>query len=309
MKYLVTGAAGFIGSHIVETLLKDGHDVRALDNFATGHRHNLAPFLDDIEFIEGDIRDPDACKRACEGVDYVSHQAALGSVPRSIEDPKTSHDVNTTGTLNMLIAARDAGVKSFVFAASSSAYGDTPTLPKQEDMPPRPMSPYAVTKSTCEQYCKVFSDLYGLNTVALRYFNIFGPRQDPNGPYAAVIPKFIQILQAGGTPTMNGDGEHTRDFTYVANAVQANLNACLHAERAKGQVMNIACGERISLNELYAIITEHMGIDRPAKFGPPRAGDVRDSLADISRAKQLIDYDPKVTYQDGLRRTVEWFLA
>ncbi|MEZ4460514.1 MAG: SDR family oxidoreductase [bacterium] len=309
MKYLVTGAAGFIGSHIVETLLKDGHDVRALDNFATGHRHNIAPFLDDIEFIEGDIRDPDACKRACEGVDYVSHQAALGSVPRSIEDPKTSHDVNTTGTLNMLIAARDAGVKSFVFAASSSAYGDTPTLPKQEDMPPRPMSPYAVTKATCEQYCKVFSDLYGLNTVALRYFNIFGPRQDPNGPYAAVIPKFIQILQAGGTPTMNGDGEHTRDFTYVANAVHANLNACLHAERAKGQVMNIACGERISLNDLYAIITEHMGIDRPPIFGPPRAGDVRDSLADISRAKELIQYDPQVTYQDGLRRTVEWFLA
>lgn len=308
MKYLVTGAAGFIGSHIVETLLQEGHEVRALDNFATGHRHNIEPFLNDIEFIEGDIRDTETCKRACAHVDYVSHQAALGSVPRSIEDPQTSHDVNATGTLNMLVAARDAGVKSFVFAASSSAYGDTPTLPKQEDMPPRPMSPYAITKGMGEQYCKVFSDLYGLNTVALRYFNIFGPRQDPKGPYAAVIPKFIQLLQAGGTPTMNGDGEHTRDFTFVANAVQANLKACENAARAKGQVMNIACGERISLNELYAIITEHMGISKPPIFGPPRAGDVRDSLADISRAKELIGYEPTVTYQEGLRRTVEWFM-
>lgn len=309
MKYLVTGAAGFIGSHIVETLIKQGHEVRGFDNFATGHRHNIAPFLNDFEFIEGDIRDAEACAKVCAGMDYVSHQAALGSVPRSIEDPLTSHEVNTTGTLNMLIAARDAGVKSFVFAASSAAYGDTPTLPKQEDMPPRPMSPYAVNKSTCEQYCSVFASLYGLNTVALRYFNIFGPRQDPNGPYAAVIPKFIEILKAGGTPVMNGDGEHTRDFTYVANAVQANLNACKHAETASGQVMNIACGDRISLNDLYRIITQHMGIDRPPIFGPPRAGDVKDSLADISRAQRLIQYNPTVTYQEGLKHTVDWFVG
>ncbi len=309
MKYLVTGAAGFIGSHIVETLIKQGHEVRGFDNFATGHRHNIAPFLNDFEFIEGDIRDAEACKKACAGMDYVTHQAALGSVPRSIEDPLLSHEVNLTGTLNMLVAARDAGVKSFVFAASSSAYGDTPTLPKQEDMPPRPLSPYAVNKSACEQYCSVFAGLYGLNTVALRYFNIFGPRQDPKGPYAAVIPKFIEILKAGGTPVMNGDGEHTRDFTYVANAVQANLKACEHAEDARGQVMNIACGERISLNDLYRIITQHMGIDRPAIFGPPRIGDVKDSLADISRARKLIQYEPTVTYQEGLKHTVEWFTA
>ncbi len=308
-KYLVTGAAGFIGSHIVETLLERGDEVRALDNFATGHRHNIEPFLSDIEFIEGDIRDPDTCQTACAGTDYVIHQAALGSVPRSIEDPLTSHAANATGTLNMLVAARDADVDAFVFAASSSAYGDTPTLPKQEDMPPRPLSPYAVTKATCEANCAVFANLYGLNTVALRYFNIFGPRQDPNGPYAAVIPKFIQILMAGETPTINGDGGQTRDFTYVANAVQANLNACKHAERAKGQVMNVACGDRISLNDLYALICKHLGVDTTPNYGPPRAGDVRDSLADISRAKELIDYNPAIEYDEGLKRTVEWFAS
>lgn len=308
MKYLVTGAAGFIGSHIVETLIARGDQVRGLDNFATGHRHNFDGFAHDFEFIEGDIRNADVCAKACDGVDFVLHQAALGSVPRSIEDPLTSHEVNTTGTLNMLIAARDAGAKGFVFAASSSAYGDTPTLPKHEDMPPRPMSPYAVNKATCEQYCKVFADLYGLNTVALRYFNIFGPRQDPNGPYAAVIPRFIQILQSGETPTIHGDGGQTRDFTYVANAVSANLLACENAERARGQVMNVACGERISLNDLYDIIADRMGIDRRPNYGPPRAGDVRDSLADITRARTLLGYEPKVTYQEGLQHTVDWFL-
>lgn len=304
MRYLVTGAAGFIGSHIVETLIKAGHEVRGLDNLSTGHRHNIEPFLKDFEFIEADIRDAKACHAACAGVDHVIHQAALGSVPRSIEDPITSHEVNTTGTLNMLIAARDAGASSFVFAASSSTYGDTPVLPKHEDMTPNPMSPYAVTKTTCEQYLKVFSDLYGLNTVGLRYFNIFGPRQDPNGPYAAVIPKFIQILKDGGVPTVNGDGGQTRDFTYVANAVQANLNACIHAERATGQIMNIACGERISLNDLYTIIAEELGVTQSPNYGPPRAGDVRDSLADISKAKRLIEYDPSIDYREGLRLTV-----
>ena len=307
--YLVTGAAGFIGSHIVESLLERGDSVRALDNFETGHRHNLAPFMDDIELVEADIRDADACVNACKGMDYVIHQAALGSVPRSIQDPINSHHANATGTLNMLVGARDADAQGFVFAASSSAYGDTPTLPKQEDMPKRPLSPYAVTKSTCEDNCRVFAGLYGLNTVALRYFNIFGPRQDPNGPYAAVIPKFIQALMDGEAPTIHGDGGQTRDFTYVANAVHANLNACLHAERAAGQVMNIACGDRISLNDLYALIAKHMGLDIAPTYGPTRAGDVRDSLADITRAQTLIDYNPSIEYDEGLRRTVEWFQA
>lgn len=307
MRYLVTGAAGFIGSHIVETLIAQGHTVRGLDNFSTGHHHNIAPFLADFEFVEGDIRDPATCKLACEGMDHVIHQAALGSVPRSIEDPQLSHEVNTTGTVNMLVAARDAGAQSFVFAASSSSYGDTPILPKREDMPHNPMSPYAVTKTTCELYLKVFADLYQLNTVGLRYFNIFGPRQDPNGPYAAVIPRFIQTLQAGEIPTINGDGEQTRDFTYVANAVHANINATVHAERARGEVMNIACGERISLNQLYAIIAESLGTSVKPTYGPPRAGDVRDSLADISKAQRLIDYSPAIDYKEGLRRTVASF--
>lgn len=305
MRYLVTGCAGFIGSHIVERLLQRGDEVVGLDNFATGHRRNIAPF--DFRFIEGDITDRPTCHRACEGVDHVIHQAALGSVPRSIEDPIAAHESNATGTLNMLVAARDAGAQSFVFAASSSAYGDTPTLPKVETMPKRPMSPYAVTKSTCEDYLKVFYDIYGLNTVGLRYFNIFGPRQDPDGPYAAVIPKFIQILQSGETPTIHGDGGQTRDFTYIDNAVDANLLATKHADRVEGQTMNIACGERISINELYERIAEYLGVDRPATHGPPRPGDVRDSLADISLARELIDYQPTVDHEEGLRRTVAWF--
>jgi nucleoside-diphosphate-sugar epimerase len=305
MRYLVTGCAGFIGSHIVERLLERGDEVVGLDNFATGHRHNIEAL--DFEFVEGDIRDLDTCRRACEGADHVIHQAALGSVPRSIEDPIATHESNATGTLNMLVAARDAEAQSFVFAASSSAYGDTPTLPKVESMPKRPMSPYAVTKSTCEDYLKVFHDIYGLHTVGLRYFNIFGPRQDPNGPYAAVIPKFIRILQAGDTPTIHGDGGQTRDFTYVDNAVDANLLGTENAANAEGRTVNIACGARISINELYERIAEYLGVDRPAEHGPPRAGDVRDSLADISLAKELIGYEPKVDHEEGLRRTVEWF--
>lgn len=308
MTYLVTGCAGFIGSHIVETLIERGEDVRGLDNFSTGHRHNIEPFMNDFEFIEGDIRDLETCKSACEGVDYVLHQAALGSVPRSIEDPITSHEANATGTLNMLVAARDAGVKSFVFAASSSAYGDTPTLPKVETMPNRPMSPYAVTKSTCEQYCKVFSDLYDLDTVCVRYFNIFGPRQDPDGPYAAVIPKFINILLDGRTPTIHGDGEQTRDFTFVANAVDANIKAALNASDAAGEVINIACGERISLNELYRLIAKNLDLDVEPNHGPPRPGDVRDSLADISKARRLIGYEPLVDHETGLEETTRWFV-
>ncbi len=309
MKYLVTGCAGFIGSHLVERLLADGAEVVGLDNFATGHRHNIAPMLDDFEFIEGDIRSLDDCQRACQGVDYVLHQAALGSVPRSISDPIASNDTNVNGTLNMLVAARDAEVESFVFAASSSAYGDTPTLPKHEQMPKRPMSPYAVTKSTCEDYLKVFASLYGMNTVGLRYFNIFGARQDPNGPYAAVIPKFIRILQAGDAPTIHGDGEQTRDFTYIDNAVSANLLGAQNAARAKGATVNIACGDRFSLNQLYRMIATNLGVDREPSYGPPRLGDVRDSLADVSLARELIEYEPLVGVNDGLRHTVTWFEA
>lgn len=307
MRYLVTGVAGFIGSHLLENLLKEGHEVVGLDNFITGHRHNIEPFLKDFEFIEGDIRDLETCHRACKGVDHVMHQAALGSVPRSIQDPILTHEYNTTGTLNMLVAARDAAADSFVFAASSSYFGDTEVLPKHDEMPPAPLSPYAVTKVTCEQYLSVFSGVYGLNTVGLRYFNIFGPRQDPNGAYAAVIPKFLDLLLRGEQVTMNGDGGHTRDFTFIENVVHANLSASKNAEKASGQVMNTACGERISLLELYAILCEHLGIEREPIFGPPRPGDIRDSLADISRAQRLIGYEPRVTVHEGLRRTVEFF--
>ena len=307
MKYLVTGCAGFIGSHLVERLLTDGAQVVGLDNLATGHRHNIAPMLDDFEFIEGDIRDIDTCRRACREVDYVLHQAALGSVPRSIADPIATNESNVDGTLNMLVAARDAEVQSFVFAASSSAYGDTPTLPKHEAMPKRPMSPYAVTKSTCEDYLTVFNSLYGMPTVGLRYFNIFGPRQDPNGPYAAVIPKFIQILQAGDAPTIHGDGEQTRDFTYIDNAVRANLLGAQNAARAGGKTVNIACGVRVSLNDLYQRIAQELGVEREPNHGPPRPGDVRDSLADISLAGELIDYAPTIDIDEGLSRTVAWF--
>ena len=309
MRYLITGVAGFIGSHLLEALLEQGHEVVGLDNYLTGHWRNVEPFAGDFEMIEGDIRDLEVCTRAASGVDHILHQAALGSVPRSVLDPLLSHTINTTGTLNMLVAAREAEVDSFVFAASSSYFGDTEELPKHDLMPPRPLSPYAVTKVTCEHYLSVFSQVYGLPTVGLRYFNIFGPRQDPLGPYAAVIPKFVDLLKSGKTPVIHGDGEQTRDFTYIANAVHANLLASAHAQAASGQVMNVACGERISLNTLYKKICEHMGVDRPPTHGPARAGDIRDSLADISRAKDLLGYAPLVTVEEGLAQTIDFFLA
>ena len=309
MRYLITGVAGFIGSHLLETLLKQGHEVVGLDNLMTGHRHNIEPFLSDFEFIEGDIRDLSTCHKACRGVDHVLHQAALGSVPRSVEDPILSHTINTTGTLNMLVAARDAEADSFVFAASSSYFGDTEVLPKHDEMPPAPLSPYAVTKVTCEHYMSVFSGVYGLPTVGLRYFNIFGPRQDPKGAYAAVIPKFIDLLLRGERPTLNGDGTQTRDFTYIDNVIRANLSATERAEAASGQVMNVACGDRISLKQLYALLCEHLEIEREPKFGPPRPGDIQDSLADISRAETLLGYEPQVSVYEGLKRTVEFFKA
>jgi UDP-N-acetylglucosamine 4-epimerase len=309
MKYLVTGVAGFIGSHILDALLEQGHEVVGLDNLFTGHRKNFAHHEGKFEFIEGDIRDLATCQRAVNGVDHVIHQAALGSVPRSVAEPLLSHEINTTGTLNMLVAAREASVSSFVFAASSSYFGDTEELPKHDGMPPRPLSPYAVTKITCEQYLSVFATAYGMNTVGLRYFNIFGPRQDPNGPYAAVIPKFVDAILSGEPPTIHGDGEQTRDFTYVANAVWANIEATKRAADIRGSVFNMACGERISLNELYDKIAARLGSDMRPIHGPPRVGDIKDSLADISTARRLLGYTPLVNVDEGLERTVDWFAA
>jgi nucleoside-diphosphate-sugar epimerase len=305
--YLVTGGAGFIGSHIVDTLLERGERVRVLDNLATGKRENIGHCLGRIEFLEGDIRDLETCRIACAGVDFVLHQAALGSVPRSVADPLTSHEVNVTGTLKMLLAARDAGVKRFIYAASSSTYGDHPGLPKVEDRIGRPLSPYAVTKFADELYAQVFGRCYGLETIGLRYFNVFGPRQDPYSQYAAVIPLFVSALLRGAAPTIHGDGEQTRDFTFVANAVAANLLACTAPAAAVGEVFNIACGERTSLNHLYGRLQALLGTAVPAVHGPPRAGDVRDSLADIGKAGNLLGYRGEVKLEDGLRRSLAWY--
>jgi len=304
--FLVTGAAGFIGSNLAEALLAQGERVRGLDNFLTGKRENL-DCLDGVEFIEGDIRDPGTCRKACEGVDYVLHEAALGSVPRSVEEPVLSNECNVTGTLNMLVAARDAGVRRFVFAASSSAYGDTPTLPKIETMVPQPLSPYALTKLVGEEYCRLFTELYGLETVCLRYFNVFGKRQDPNGAYAAVIPRFVSALLRKTPPEIYGDGEQTRDFTYISDVVQVNLKACEAPREACGKVYNVAQGERISLNALYREISRLMGAALEPKYGPPRAGDVRHSLADISKARRLLGYDPRYTVERGLQEAIHWY--
>jgi nucleoside-diphosphate-sugar epimerase len=307
VKVLVTGGAGFIGSHIVDELLRRREEVRVLDNLSTGKRENLAHCREKIEFIEGDIRDLATCQGACDGVDYVLHQAALGSVPRSIEDPLTSHEVNVTGTVKMLIAARDAGVKRFVYAASSSTYGDHPGLPKVEDRIGNPLSPYAVTKYADELYASVFGRCYGVETVGLRYFNVFGPRQDPYSQYAAVIPLFVSALLRGEAPTINGDGEQTRDFTYVGNAVAANLLACAAGPDAVGEVFNVACNERTSLNRLYAKLQQLLGTAIPANFGPSRSGDVRDSLADISKAGRLLGYRGEIKLDDGLEKSIEWY--
>lgn len=305
-EYLISGGAGFIGSNLVEALLQREASVRVVDNFSTGKRENIEPFLGQIELIEGDLRDLEVCRRAAAGVRYVLHQAALASVPRSIDDPIASNESNITGTLNLLVAARDAGVKRLVYAASSSAYGDTPTLPKEESMPPCPLSPYAITKLVGEQYCRVFYTLYGLETVALRYFNVFGPRQDPQSQYAAVIPKFITALLEGCPPRIYGDGEQSRDFTYVENVVEANLLATT-APEAPGQLMNIACGQRMTLNELAEFLREALGSRVEFEYGAPRPGDVKHSWADISRARSILGYEPRVSVSEGLRRTVAWF--
>lgn len=303
--YLVTGGAGFIGSHLVTHLVERGERVRVLDDFSTGKRANLDHVRGRFELIEGDCADPATARRAVEGVDYVLHQAAIPSVPRSLADPVGTHRVNAGGVVTLLEASRQAGVRRLVFAASSAAYGDTPTLPKQEAMAPGPLSPYAVQKLCGEHYCRVFHDTLGLPTVALRYFNVFGPRQDPKSEYAAVVPRFVTAALAGEPVTIFGDGEQSRDFTPVASVVQANLLACT-SERAAGQVLNVARGERLTLLELVARIGELVGHPVPVRHDPPRPGDVRHSLADISRARDLLGYEPG-DLQQALSEVVDWY--
>jgi UDP-glucose 4-epimerase len=302
---LVTGGAGFIGSHIVDALLDQGMRVRVLDNLSTGTLDNLCHRRGEIEFIEGDLRDKDACYRACQGVEMVFHQAALPSVPRSIADPITSNAVNVDGTLQMLMAARDQGAQRFVFASSSSVYGNTQVSPKHEGLTPCPLSPYAINKLTGEHYCKVFHSLYGLETVALRYFNVFGPRQDPNSQYSAVIPKFVAAALNGDTVIVNGDGGHSRDFTYVQNVVQANLLASW-VPGVGGSVFNVGCGTTHTLNDLCWGIEAHTGRPLRIEYGPEREGDVRHSMADITAARERLRYDPAISFQEGLKRTARW---
>lgn len=310
MKILVTGGAGFIGSNLVDELLKNDHEVRVLDNLSTGSESNLRHLLahPGMEFIKGDITDHATCLKATEGVDLVSHQAALGSVPRSINDPLTTNHVNITGTLNVFTAAKENKVKRVVYAASSSTYGDHPGLPKQEDKIGNPLSPYAVTKYVNELYAQVFARVYGMQLIGLRYFNVFGPRQDPDGPYAAVIPLFIKSVLDNQPPLINGDGETSRDFTFVENVVNANMKALFSdQEGVVNTVYNIAFGERTTLNELFGHIKEIAGSDLACQYGPERSGDVRHSLADISRAKNLLGYAPKVSVREGLKRTIDWY--
>jgi len=305
--YLITGGAGFIGSNIAAKLVKEeGSKVRILDNFSTGKIENLANFLDRIEMIEGDIVDLNIVKKALEGVDYCFHQAALPSVERSIKDPLTSNEVNIKGTLNILIAARDLGIKRVIYASSSSVYGDTPVLPKREDMALSPLSPYAVTKLTGEEYCHLFYSIYGLPTISLRYFNVFGPNQDLTSPYAAVIPKFITSLLSGKEPIIYGDGGQSRDFTFVDNVVEANILAT-KSITGLGEAFNIACGQRVTINELAKNLDKILHVDIKPIHCDPRRGDVRHSLADISKAQTCLGYEPKISFEVGLRLTVEWY--
>jgi len=302
--YLVTGGAGFIGSHLAEELVRRGERVRVVDNLATGKRQNLA-HVPSVEFIEGDLADLEVARRAVTGIDYVLHQAAIPSVPRSVEDPITSNRANVDASLNILVAARDAGVKRLVFAGSSSEYGNTPTLPKREDMTPSPLSPYALQKSVGTQYCQMFTELYGFETVVTRYFNVFGPRQDPGSPYSGVISLFSTALIEGRQPVIYGDGEQTRDFTYVANVVDGVLRACT-APKAAGEAINVACGTRISLNDLLRVMNRVVGTNLQAIYQEARAGDVKDSQADITKAEALLGYRPIVSLEEGLRHTIDW---
>jgi nucleoside-diphosphate-sugar epimerase len=304
-EYLVTGGAGFIGSHLAEELVRRGHSVRVADSLITGKRSNL-DHIPDIEFLEGDLADLSFAQRAVDGVTYVLHQAAIPSVPRSVADPITSNRANVDATLNVLVAARDARVRRLVFAGSSSAYGNTPTLPKREDMPGNPLSPYALQKVVGEQYLQMFTRLYGLETVSIRYFNVFGPRQDPGSPYSGVISVFATALLENRSPTIYGDGEQTRDFTYVANVVDGVLKAC-SAPNASGEVINVATGGRISLNELFRSMRALAGGSVEPTYAETRAGDVRDSQADISKARRILGYEPIVTFEEGLKRTLDWY--
>jgi UDP-glucose 4-epimerase len=305
---LVTGGAGFIGSHLTEALLREGHRVRVLDDFSTGKRENLIFDKEyaSLEIVEGDIRYLAICQEAMKSIEHVFHQAALPSVQRSVEDPLGSNAVNSGGTLNILFAAREEKVKRVVYASSSSVYGDTPILPKDEEMPSNPLSPYALQKYIGEEYCRLFYQLYGLETISLRYFNIFGPRQDPNSIYSAVIPKFIDALLQGSRPTIFGDGEQSRDFTYIENVVQANLLA-MSAKHLHGETINVACAERTSLNQLVSVLHKILGSKLPPVYEEPRKGDVRHSLADIRKGKEILNYEPKVGIELGLEKTVEFF--
>jgi len=302
--YLVTGGAGFIGSHLAEELVRRGHSVRVADSLITGKRRNLA-HLPGVEFLEGDLADMAFAQRAAAGMNYVLHQAAIPSVPRSVKDPITSNRANIDASLNVLVAARDAGVKRLVYAGSSSAYGNTPTLPKREDMPPNPLSPYALQKLVAEQYGRMFTALYGFEVVTIRYFNVFGPRQDPGSPYSGVISLFATALLEGRQPVIYGDGEQTRDFTYVANVVDGVLRAC-EASKAAGEVINVATGGRISLNQLLRVMNAIVGTNLQAIYQEERAGDVKDSQADITKAKTLLGYEPTVSLEEGLKHTLEW---
>ncbi|MEZ5318624.1 MAG: SDR family oxidoreductase [Vicinamibacterales bacterium] len=306
-RYLVTGGAGFIGSHLVEALLGRGEEVRILDDFSTGRRENLPP-AGVCELVEGSAADPDVAARAVKGCDFVLHQAAIPSVPRSVQQPAETHRANVDGTLQMLLAARDAGVRRLVFAGSSSVYGNQPVLPKREDMPSAPLSPYALHKQVAEQYCVLFHQLYGFEAVTTRYFNVFGPRQRAGSPYSGVISLFIEALASGRPPTIYGDGLQTRDFTFVTDVVQGVL-ACCEAPGAAGEVMNVAAGDRISLLDLYAALQRIFDTELEPVFAAPREGDVRDSQADIGKARRILGFAPKVAFEDGLRRTVEWYLA
>ena len=308
--YLITGVAGFIGSHLAHALVERGDTVRGLDNFSTGRRENLAAIAQHIDLREADLRDADAVLEACRGVDAILHQGALPSVPRSVKDPRTSHESNINGTFNVLEAARACGTPRVIYAASSSAYGNQPGFPRVETMTPQPIAPYPVQKLTGELYMQSYWRVYGIETVCLRYFNIFGPRQVPDSPYSGVMAKFALQMLRGERPTILGDGEQGRDFTYIANAVQANLLALTApAEKCAGQVFNIACGKRHTLNETYGIISRQLGFSGPPNYGPTRAGDVRDSLADISAARTALGYNPAVMFAEGLRLTVDWYRA
>jgi UDP-glucose 4-epimerase len=305
-KYLVTGGAGFVGSHIAGELVRKGHSVRIIDNFSTGKRENISSFLEEIELVEADIREFKACRKVVEGMDFILHQAALTSVPRSIEDPLLTNEINITGTLNLLLASRDAKVQRLVFASSAAVYGEDPRLPKTEDMEGLPISPYALSKRVGELYCRLFSQLYGLSTVGLRYFNIFGPRQDPFSQYASVIPNFIGKMLKEEKPAVFGDGEQSRDFLYVSNVVEANILAS-KASGVSGEVFNIAGGEKTTVNSLVEELNKVLGKEIKPSYDNPRPGDIKHSYADISKTRKMLKYEPTVSFSEGLSETVRWY--